>query len=127
MTRVLAIVAVVVAAGLAAVIFWPDGEAPRPAVSPTGSVAADSTQASGPASFTVLIDGEERQVRTEDTGTPMAQLPPSSWNSAMISTIRAVGNSQVLVFIDGSETILDSYTLERMPGEVAFRAGYSRD
>lgn len=127
MTRILVIVAVIVAAGLAAVIFWPDGEEARPAPNQTGSVAAGNPQASGPASFTVLIDGEERQEQVQDAATPMAQLPPSSWNSAMISTIRAVGSSQVLVFIDGSETILDSYTLERLPAEVAFRAGYSRD
>lgn len=129
MTRILTIVVILVAAAFVALIAWPRSDSRSNSPVQTGSqlpsqTGAESSQSS---SFTVLVEGRELQDRQESVGLRMADQPASSWNSSMISNIRSIGSSQVLVFVDGSEAIIDSFTLDRLPQDVAFRAGYSRE
>ncbi len=127
MTRWLVLAAVLVTAAFVAIIVWPRDSGGGSTSSPAGGASQPQAGTGRPASFTVLVDGQEIQERDEGSEPRMADLPASSWNSAMVSHIRAIGNSQVLVFVDGSEALIDGFTRDRLPADVAYRAGYDRD
>lgn len=124
MTRWLIIIAIIVTAAFGLLIFWPDASGnsrtPAPAL-------VSQQSAAQPSNFTVLVDGKEVQIIQQSSGSRMADVPVSQWNSSTISHIRTIGTTQIVVFTDGSEAIIDSFVRERMPKDVAYRAGYSRD
>lgn len=111
-------------AGFVALIAWPRDDHRPAQPNPTLTTEQRTSQ---PNNFTVLVDGEEAQIMQQSTGSRMADVPVSQWNASSISHIRTVGTTQIIVFLDGSETIIDSFVRERMPQNVAYRAGYSRD
>lgn len=123
MTRWLVIVAAAVLIAFIAIIAWPRPDS-RQAAQPA---AATPAAAAEPASFTVLIDGQEVTRQEQALTGRLADLPVSSWESSMISSIRNVGTTQIAVFVDGSEAIIDSFVRSRMPADIAFRAGYDRE
>lgn len=124
MTRWLVIVAAAVLIAFIAIIAWPRADG-RQAAQPAGT--APQSSAVQPASFTVLIDGQEVTGQDQAFTSRLADLPVSSWESSMISSIRTSGTTQIAVFVDGSEAIIDSFVRSRMPADIAYRAGYDRD
>lgn len=124
MTRWLVIIAILVTVAFGALIFWPGDSRNTRAPTTTMANQAPTVQ---PGNFTVLVDGEEVDIVEQSSGSRMADVPVSQWNPSTISHIRTVGNTQIVVFLDGSETIIDSFVRERMPQDVAYRAGYNRD
>lgn len=124
MTRWLVIIAILVTVAFGALIFWPDNT--RSNRTPTPALVSQEPAAQ-PSNFTVLVDGKEAEIIQQSSGSRMADVPVSQWNSSTISHIRTIGTTQIVVFVDGSETIIDSFVRERMPQDVAYRAGYSRD
>lgn len=123
MTRWLVILAVLLAVAFVALLLWPRGER-TDSVSGSQSTAVAGTAAAE--RFTVLVDGREVGVRQEESGMSMADLPVTSWSTDMISHTRSLGTTSVVVFVDGSESVINDFILERMPQDVAFRTGYSR-
>ena len=124
MTRWLVIIAILVTVAFGTLIFWPDNT--RSNRTPTPALVSQEPAAQ-PSNFTVLVDGKEAEIIQRSSGSRMADVPVSQWNSSTISHIRTIGTTQIVVFVDGSETIIDSFVRERMPQDVAYRAGYSRD
>lgn len=122
MTRWLVLLAVLAVLGFVALIIWPRDSNETVTAGTNPPPAAEGE----PASFTVLVSGEEvrppapgQQLRMADT--PISQVSPS-----MVSQVRSIGNTRILVFADGSELIVDRFILEQLPPEIAYRAGYVR-
>ncbi len=90
--------------------------------------AADPVVAGGDSGpqLVVLVDGEAVQDVAVQSGPPLAHLPYSQLSSSMVSHVKGTGTFSTLVLIDGSEILLDSYTLEQLPADVVYRAGYDR-
>lgn len=124
MTRWLTIIAILVVLGFVGIIVWSDSGSSRPA---DGDSAAGQETAAAPASFRVLVGGEEVQAPEPGAARRIADMPLSQLNPSLISQVRAVGNTRILVFTDGSELIVDRFILDQLPAEVVYRAGYDRD
>ena len=75
----------------------------------------------------MLVGGEEVQAPESGAARRIADTPLSQLNPSLITQVRAVGNTRILVFTDGSELIVDRFILDRLPAEVVYRAGYDRD
>ncbi len=88
-------------------------------------VLAGGDSDSGP-QLVVLVDGEAVQDVAVQSGPPLAHLPYSQLSSSMVSHMKGTGTFRTLVLIDGSEILLDAYTLQQLPADVVYRAGYDR-
>ena len=121
MTRWLVLLAVLAVLGFVALIIWPrDGETVTAGVNPEPAAVNE------PASFTVLVSGEEVSPPASSRELRMADIPISQLSPSLVSQVRSIGNTRILVFADGSELIVDRFILEQLPPEIAYRAGYVR-
>lgn len=82
---------------------------------------------SGP-SVVVKVDGAEVSSDTVSSvyGSRLSDLRPELLEPSLISSVRASGQTQVLVLVDGSEVYVNQSIQDRLPAAVQYRLGYDR-
>ncbi|MCA9840206.1 MAG: hypothetical protein KC422_25070 [Trueperaceae bacterium] len=58
---------------------------------------------------------------------PIAQTNPKYWQLSQIATIKSTGYGTSIVFIDGSQELVNDFLLSQVPGSIRLRLEYSDD
>lgn len=93
---------------------------------PSSAQGAAPQSASGPA-VVVRVDGAEVEHKEQPLPmTRMSDLAAGDLTASMISHLRSVGDTQILVLTDGSEVTVGNHNREVLPEDIQFRLSYDR-